>query len=225
VIIVIEIKDKDIKKRRIIKFFINAASQIIEKEGIEKVTIRKVAKIAGYNSATIYNYFDNNKQLIFFAATKFIKDYVQTMPSYISQGHNTLEKFLLMWEIFSIHSFQKPNIFYAIFTENVGDKPENLVGNYYQLFPEDLGNPPKELTPMLLESNLSKRAAIAIQPCINEGYFTTQAAQELDEAIMLIYHGMLTLLVNNRVNYMPREAANKIMKHIRYLTYNLMNKD
>lgn len=50
--------DKKFKQRvRMIKYFIDATIEIIEKEGYEGVTIRKVADIAGYNSATIYNYF------------------------------------------------------------------------------------------------------------------------------------------------------------------------
>ena len=48
---------KTIQKRRMMGYFIEAASQIIEEEGMEGVTIRKVADIAGYNSATMYNYF------------------------------------------------------------------------------------------------------------------------------------------------------------------------
>ncbi len=46
-------------------YFIDATNEIIENEGIESVTIRKVANLAGYNSATIYNYFENLDHLIF----------------------------------------------------------------------------------------------------------------------------------------------------------------
>lgn len=46
-------------------YFIDAANQIIENEGIESVTIRKVADIAGYNSATLYNYFNDLNHLLF----------------------------------------------------------------------------------------------------------------------------------------------------------------
>ena len=48
---------QEIKKKRVIRFFIDAAKQIIEKEGIEKVTIYSVSDLAGYSSASLYNYF------------------------------------------------------------------------------------------------------------------------------------------------------------------------
>ena len=46
--------------------FIDAAFSIIETEGVENITIRKVAGIAGYNSSTIYNYFEDLDQLVLF---------------------------------------------------------------------------------------------------------------------------------------------------------------
>ncbi len=87
--------------------------KLLKRKASKKVTIRKVAKIAGYNSATIYNYFDNCNQLIFFASIRFMEDYVKEMPEYIAQGDNELEKLILMWECFCYHSFKKPKIYYA----------------------------------------------------------------------------------------------------------------
>ena len=46
---------KDLQKKRIMIYFIDATNLIIEKEGLDAVTLRKVADLAGYNSATIYN--------------------------------------------------------------------------------------------------------------------------------------------------------------------------
>ncbi|MDX5609295.1 TetR/AcrR family transcriptional regulator, partial [Clostridioides difficile] len=40
-------------------YFIEAAQNIMENEGIENITLRKVADMAGYNSSTLYKYFKN----------------------------------------------------------------------------------------------------------------------------------------------------------------------
>ncbi len=221
----IEFDQKDIKKIRTIKVFIDAASQIIEEEDIESVTIRKVAKIAGYNSATIYNYFDNCNQLIFFAATKFLKDYVQEMPDYIARGENELEKLILMWECFCLHSFRKPKIFYAIFADDIGGRPGTLLKNYYQLYPEDLGSPPEELIPMLVETRLSRRTSISMEPVLEAGFFSQETASEIDEEIRLVYHGMLSLIINKRIKCEPEEATERTMKHIRKIFYNAVESD
>ena len=75
---------KYIQKVRMVKYFVDATIEIIEKEGYEAVTIRKVADIAGYNSATLYNYFDNLEHLLFFASMRYLQDYIcllYTSPS------------------------------------------------------------------------------------------------------------------------------------------------
>ena len=67
---------KYIQKKRIIKYFIDAVKQIQEEEGLQAVTIRKVADIAGYNSATLYNYFENLDHLLLFASMDYFQEYV-----------------------------------------------------------------------------------------------------------------------------------------------------
>src|SRR6056297_1738030 len=111
----INIDSDDIKKKRTLKYFIEATKEVILDKGIENVTIRNVANRAGYNSATIYNYFDNYKQLIFFASLDFLSNYIQAMPDYIADGEDEVEKFILMWECFCKYSFETPQIYYAIF--------------------------------------------------------------------------------------------------------------
>ena len=54
----------NIKKKRVMMYFIEATQELILDEGLEKLSIKKIAEKAGYNSATIYNYFENLEVLI-----------------------------------------------------------------------------------------------------------------------------------------------------------------
>ena len=49
----------DIKKKRVMMYFIEAIQELILNEGIENLSIKKIADKAGYNTATIYNYFED----------------------------------------------------------------------------------------------------------------------------------------------------------------------
>ncbi len=208
------IDKNDIKKKRVIKLFIEAAADIIHAEGIEAVTIRKVAEGTGYNSASIYSYFDNLRQLVFLAAASSLNEYVAAMPAFIRKGKNELEKFLLMWECFCRYSFQKPRDYYAVFSDDIGAEPEALVAHYYELFPEELAEAPKDLRPMLKETDLKRRNIIAISGCTEAGFFAEEDEEAVEEAIRLLYHGMLTLMVNRRVAYTPQEALARVMRGI-----------
>ncbi|GAB7388153.1 TetR/AcrR family transcriptional regulator [Bacillaceae bacterium] len=211
---------KEIQTMRMMRYFIDATVQIIKEEGIENVTIRKIADLAGYNSATIYNYFQEVSHLIFFAAMTFLKRYTDALPAYIARGKTPLERFLLIWECFCKFSFEEPKIYQAIFASNLGDHPENLLKNYYTIFPTDIMNLPEELLPMVLESNLSERSKIALRKCVEEGYIKKENVDEIVELTNLIWHGMLSLLLNYRTHYTPEEAAKVTMKYIRQIVLN-----
>jgi AcrR family transcriptional regulator len=211
----LHIDRNDKKKKRVLKLFIEAAMEVIEKEGIEAITIRKVAEVTGYNSATIYSYFDNLKQLVFFAAAASLKGYVAEMPGYISGGENELERFLRMWECFCRHSYSKPRTYTAVFSDDIGTLPKRLVAHYYSLFPEELEEAPEHLQPMLKETDLKQRNLIALSRCTEAGWFAESEVENVEEAIRLVYQGMLTLVLNRRVDYSTEEAVRRTMLHIR----------
>lgn len=52
-------EEMNIKKKRVMMYFIEATQELILKEGLENLSIKKIAEKAGYNSAIIYNYFEN----------------------------------------------------------------------------------------------------------------------------------------------------------------------
>src|ERR1044072_169233 len=103
--------NKDKQMARMWQYFVDATAQIIESEGIQNVTIRKIADIAGYNSATIYNYFRELSHLVFFAALKFIKPYIDELSDYMALTNNSLEKYLMAWECACKNSFRQPEIY------------------------------------------------------------------------------------------------------------------
>lgn len=195
-------------------YFIEAAVKIIEEEGIDNVTIRKVADIAGYNSATIYNYFEDLSHLIFFASMKFMKQYTDALPTYLSKAKTPLEKYLLLWECFCDHSFASPEIYYAIFSSDLGVHPKKL-NEYYDFFPTDLKMIPAEFRYMVLEPSLSKRTRIALEQCIKDGSIKEADADRMAETHYLIWQGALTMFFNNRSAHTVDQATDMTINHIR----------
>ncbi|MCT4564349.1 MAG: TetR/AcrR family transcriptional regulator [Maledivibacter sp.] len=208
-------KKKKIQKRRMMGYFIDAANQIIENEGIESVTIRKVADIAGYNSATLYNYFNDLNHLLFFASMKYLKDYAFSLPDYIKNSKDDLEKFLNIWKCFCYHSFKKPKIYHIIFFEKYSDSISDVIKEYYSIFPEELGDQSMETLPMLMEKNIYARDMAVLRSCVNAGFVKEEHLEQINEMILLIYEGMLLRILNNQVNYTTDEAVDKTVKYMK----------
>jgi AcrR family transcriptional regulator len=209
------LKRKEIQLSRMWEYFVDATAQIIEEEGIKNVTIRKIADRAGFTSSTIYNYFTEVSHLIFFASMRFINEYIQELSSYMTKGRNSIEKYLLSWEGFCRHSFHHPDIFHAIFIADLGGQPDELLKHYFKVFHNDLTGISEETKDLVLETNLTKRNNYILVKAVEEGYLENKDIQEINDMTVLIWQGMLTNILNNRVDYTPDEAVEKTMKYIR----------
>ncbi|KYH33988.1 HTH-type transcriptional regulator BetI [Clostridium tepidiprofundi DSM 19306] len=206
---------KLMQKRRIMGYFIEATNKIIEEEGIDAVTIRKVADMAGYNSATLYNYFKNLNHLIFFASMKYLKDYALDLYDYTKDSKNSLENYVNIWKCFSYHSYLKPEIYNLIFFgEFTSSAVNDSIKEYYSIFPEELGKESKQYLPMLLEDNIYLRDYQVLKICAKEGFFKEEDLTEINEMNILIYQGMLCRMLNKNKAYTVEDAVERTLKYV-----------
>ncbi len=170
-----------IKQQRIMKYFIESAKEIIEKEGIEAVTIRKTADLAGYTSATLYNYFDNLPHLIFLATKVQLEEYNTDLYKYIARCENSIEIYISVCKCFCIHAYKKPEIFELIFFTQEKNKYEEYTKQYYELYPSKEENIPNFLNKIYHLNNIYSRSFIMLQYCINDGYITEENATDFND--------------------------------------------
>lgn len=206
---------KTIRLSRKWQYFVEATAQIIQEEGVGNVTIRKIADLAGYNSATIYNYFSEISHLVFFASMKFLKPYTDEVANvFKSKEIQAQEKYLRSWELFCQHSYQNPQIFHAIFIADLGSHPEELLKHYYSVYPAEIIDIPEELLPVILEQNISKRGLAVLDLLVKEGSMKAENVDAINELTILVWQGMFTTFLNNRCSYTPEEATRKTMQYI-----------
>ena len=187
---------KIIQRRRMMRYFIEAVQKIIEEQGIEEVNIRKVSDIAGYNSATIYNYFNDFDHLMFFSSIKYLREYILNVPDCIMGAKTSREKYLAIWSCFCKHSFLKPKIYYEIFFNKYNSMVNDAMDEYYSIFSQELEKFPDNLKPMLLNQDLRNRNMIILKPCAEEGFIDSSKINEINEITILVYHGMLLKVIN-----------------------------
>ncbi|KAA9017001.1 TetR/AcrR family transcriptional regulator [Niallia endozanthoxylica] len=215
---------KKIQMNRMWKYFVDATAQIIEEEGVENVTIRKIADIAGYTSSTIYNYFEELSHLIFFASMRYLNEYIKELSFYMTTGKNTIEKYILSWECFCKHSFNNPQIYNAIFNADLGSKPEELLARYFEVYQDDLTGLSEEVKPLIFEHNITKRSKAVLQKAVEEGYLDNEESEDIVNMTILIWRGMLTTFLNNRRDCNPEDAAAETMRYVRKITMSALKK-
>jgi AcrR family transcriptional regulator len=213
-----DVDRKEIQTRRMVQYFVNATADLIDEEGIEKLTARKIADKAGYTVSTIYNYFDELSHLIFFASMRRVREYTEDLPRYIKKGTNYFEKYIHTWECFCHHSFHNPHIYYSIFIGNLGLKPNELFQHYYSIYHEDLLDIPDEIKPLILEQDLTKRNKGLLEMAYKEGSIKENDIDDITDMSVLIWTAMLTRLLNQRKSYTPEEATKITMNYIKKIT-------
>jgi len=110
-----------IQEERMKNYFIDSARQIIKGEGIKALSVRTVAERAGYSYATLYNYFENLRELILVCVEGFLKEAEEFIENNAVQSKNGIKGIESKSIAFSNFFIQYPDIFTLIFLEEVSD--------------------------------------------------------------------------------------------------------
>ena len=90
-----------IKRKRIMSYFIEAAEKLIRTEGLDGLSIRKIAGEAGYNSATIYNYFNDLEQLALFGSVCYLREYVAMLEQEWKPDMRAIDQYRTIYHCFN----------------------------------------------------------------------------------------------------------------------------
>ena len=214
---------KKLQKRRMMSYFIDAADYIITNEGIDQITLRKVADRAGYNSATLYNYFENLDHLIFFASMRQIKDYSEALPKSLESARDAMDKFFVVWDCFCKYAYKSPEIYNILFFPNLNKHFEDYVADYYKFYPDELIQGDSSISTMLLKTDINERGQAIVNVCAEEGFILEDDIGRLNDLSLLIFEGMLKRILREKISY--DDARKTTMAYIEFVVKGLLQKD
>lgn len=116
-----------IKRKRTLQHFVDAAKEIIEKEGVKQVTARKVGKISGYSYATIYNYFEDLKELLAYCALDYLKTCSKEMIAIDTDGLDIVSIIKKYNTTYFKFFAENPQLFQLVFLEDLDHYPTQLM--------------------------------------------------------------------------------------------------
>jgi len=204
-----------IEKKEMMISFVNATKKLIEEEGIENVTARRVAQLTGYNVATAYKYFNNLNHVIFFASMKYYNDYIHDLPNYIKETNSSLINYLEIWRCFSNHAFHNPKIFKSLFLDQNPHSVQDTMKQYYELYPDEFRELPQVLLPMLSKDCIVDRDIAILKVCVDDGYIRKEDLEMLSRSIVIFFEGLLMKVTNNIDGYNKDHALEIILTYIK----------
>ena len=202
----------DIKKRRVMMYFIEATQDLILNEGIENLSIKKIADKAGYNTATIYNYFEDLEELILYSSVDYLKIYLKDLRDEISSDMKAIEIYETIYKVFVHHSFEKPEIFHTLFFGKYSYKLEKIIKKYYEIFPDDITGQNDITKSVLVEGNIP-----VIKQMIKEGSILEEEAPYIMETIVRVHQSYLENILQQREQISLEEHKIKFFKVFNFL--------
>lgn len=213
--------NRERRKQQVLACFIKAAQEIIAKEGIDAVTIRKVADIAGFNSATLYNYFDDLDHLLLYASLNYLTQYNKEILNTDYHNLNSEETFYATWKSFSYISFQYPEAFMQIFFNKHSDALPSICQKYYTLFPEETVQDTSEWYPILTDFSLQTRNYALLVKVAEEERFHPDDMALVNEMMIASYHLLLEQCIHDKRRDSVDFFTQKMLLYIHYLIYSL----
>lgn len=119
---------KVLKKQRIKTYFLEAAKEIIIKDGVENVSVRKVADIAGYSYATIYNYFTDLNELLWEVKKLMINDIFEALQKKYTGITKDIEGIKKGFRAYVEYFIENPNVFKFFYFRHITKPAEETGG-------------------------------------------------------------------------------------------------
>jgi len=127
---------KEIQEQRIRGYFIEATKELLKGEGLKSVSVRNIADRAGYSYATLYNHFNDAKDLIFVCVKDFQNECIEFVRNETAGSPRGIEKIKAIVNAYIKYFVQYPGIFELFFLEKVSDianRQSTIESIYYLL--------------------------------------------------------------------------------------------
>ncbi len=127
-----------LKRIEMRRMYIDCAERVIRQEGIEALSIRRLAKELGLNSATMYSYFKDLDHLLTFVSLKFRKDYHKDLHRSITSDMDLKMQYIKLYEVYCMYSFYYPSMFLRMYFGPYSDNLHEIFDEYYEIYPEEM---------------------------------------------------------------------------------------
>ena len=178
---------------------IQKAHEIIQQEGIQAVSIRRIAKEMGCSSASLYRYFDNVSELLYYAELRILTGYIDRLNEAEKSWKNMWQVYVGVWDCYATEAFHNPEAYNLLFFEYNNVKLKEAMREYYEMFPEDIVNVNRFFYNMLQTPSFLARDFEMCKRCINVGGITYDNAVKLNRMVCMLFEGYFKDVYENGI--------------------------
>lgn len=171
------------------KEYIRKAREIVERDHLEDVSIRRIAKELGCSSAALYRYFDSKSELMYYVNLNILEGYIIRLNQAEKSWKHPWDVYMGIWDCYCKEAFRHPKVFNMLFFENDNVKLNKSIREYYQMFPENIRNTNTFFWEMLNTPGFLERDFEMCKKCVEAGVLTYDNAVKLNRMACMLYKG------------------------------------
>ena len=201
-----------------LQYFIEATQHIIERDGFDNVTIRKISEQAGYNSATIYNYYEDLEHLLQFACVEYLINYQNKLIEKIKDLDNSKDIYFATWTLFAQECYNHPKVFYQLFFSKHKSKIYKTFYRYVELFDvRYTAMPTQKIFSFITLPDLQERHIILLESLAQNGIIENNNIIEKADMLLMILESMLNTIRFDTSVYSKDEFIGRIIMYSKIL--------
>jgi len=173
------------------KQYIEAAFAVLDTEGPQALSIRRLAQDLHCNPANLYRYFKGLDELALYASLHYLRKYLEEVQAVYRDNSDPLTIHMKIWESFAHHSFRMPKLWNNIFFGKHCDRLDAVLQDYYDMFPEDMGTLSEPVRRIYRTGDFNHRNYMLVLDCVEAGYFTPEDGRRFNALSIYLYKGFL----------------------------------
>lgn len=178
---------KDLNRKQ----YIERAMEILKDEGAEAISIRRMAKEFQCSTTSLYRYFENVEELVYYANLGYLDEYLEELNLHEKEWRDIWDMHIGIWECYCRIAFRYPQAFDIIFFSPASRNLTTALREYYDMFPERINIVSPYLQVMLQSTDLFERDMVMAERCARAGVISAGNALRMNRMVCILYKGYL----------------------------------
>lgn len=194
------------------KDYVALASRIIKEEGVSSISIRRIASELGCSSASMYRYFENLDELLFYAQLDALNEYIMDLSKREKEWKDIWDMHFGIWKSYASEAFKNPQAFEAIFYKNLNRDLGESLKEYYDMFPDAIIQVSPLIKEMLKIPGYYDRDFYICKRLIAEGEISEENAVKLNRILCTLFLGYFKFVQEHGIE--PEDIPRLVNQYI-----------
>lgn len=193
--------------------YIDKAHEMITRDGIQSVSIRKIAEELHCSSASLYHHFQGLSELIFYAELRILSAYIHRLNMAQKNWTNPWQIYVGVWDCYASEAFRHPRSYHLLFFEYPNTTLQESIKEYYEMYPEDIQDSNQFFSEMLLTPDFLGRDFEMCKKCIDKNAITYENAVILNRMVCMLYKGYLSTILEEGID--PADIDDRVCQFVK----------